>query len=262
MIVTTDAVVLRTLKYRESSTIAALYTRSRGKVSVLAKGARRRNNAMAASLAPLNILRSVIYVRGTRELQTLTQADILEPYGSLVNDLPRLAAGMAVVELVHLATHPDEPNAPLFDLLANVLGHISRATKPPVNALYYFEIHFLEALGLRPRLDSCSRCGEDAAVGEAAAQEGEMTLGQGGILCARCSTWGSGSRPISPAALQILRRFQRLSRPDGAEAVMMLRRVRDEVHESLRWLMHQHIPEMRSLKSERVFASILSNSGG
>jgi DNA repair protein RecO (recombination protein O) len=217
---------------------------------------------MAASLAPLNLLRVVFYVKGTRELQTLTQADLLEPYGSLVKDLPRLAAGMAVVELVHLATHPDEPNAQLFGLLIDVLGHISRATKPPGNALYYFEIHFLESLGLRPRLDTCSRCGEQPLGADPGHGQRELTLGQGGILCDRCAAWGSGVRPISPAALQILRRFQQLTRPDAAETVTMIPPVRDEVHESIRWLMHQNIPEMRSLKSERVFSSILSISGG
>ena len=97
MILKTEAIVLRTMKYRETSRIATLYTKEAGKLSVIAKGARDGRSRLAGALQPMNHVAAVIYTRESRELQLLTQCDIIAASRALTDDLDRMAAAMAVV---------------------------------------------------------------------------------------------------------------------------------------------------------------------
>ena len=187
MIVRTEAVVLTSMKYRESSRILKLYTRSSGKVSVIAKGARQTKSKFGSALQPMAHVTAVLYWKVDRDLQLLTQCDIVVHFRHLGEDIERMSGGMAVVELVDAVSHAEEENVPLFELLVNTLGAMNNATKQPRNALYYFEVHLLDILGFRPNFSSCFHCGiplDERALG---GQEGELRVGLGGILCGRCA---------------------------------------------------------------------------
>ena len=83
MIIRTEAIVLRTMKYRETSRIATLYTKERGKVSVIAKGARDGKSRMGGALQPMNHVVALVYMKESRDLQLLTQCDLAGHYPGL-----------------------------------------------------------------------------------------------------------------------------------------------------------------------------------
>ena len=252
MIVTTDAVVLRTMKYRESSRIAVLYTRALGKISVIAKGARDGKSRLGGGLQPMNLVSAVLYVRETRELQLITQCDVLAPMHALGGDLDRMGAAMAALELTDAVSPPGEPSGELFELLRATLGAVSAATNQPGNALYYFELHLLGLIGFRPLLTSCASCG--AAV----EPEGraEMRMGHGGILCRDCSRKGPSLEAVSPAALAALRRLQESADPASATRMVMEPPLRGEIALVLRRYLLAHVEGLRTLRSEAVFSSL------
>lgn len=254
MIVTTDAIVLRTMKYRETSLLAVLYTLAMGKISVIAKGARDGKSSLGASLQPMNHVTAVFYKKETRDLQLLTQCDVVHPNRGLTENMERMAAGMAIVELADAVTPAEEENPRLFELLARTLAAASSATKNPGNALYYFEMRLLENLGFRPDVHRCYNCGTPV---DASGPAHGLHMGFNGILCADCSAKGLGLQPLSAPAVRVLQRLQEI---DGAEAVTRITlppAVRGEIAGVLRRFLLGHVEGLRTLRSEAVFSSLL-----
>lgn len=253
MIVKSDAIVLRTMRYRETSRIATLYTKERGKISVLAKGARDGKSKLGGALQPMNHVCALIYVKESRDLQLLTQCDTTRSFPGLTGDLDRMAAGMAAVELTDAVSPAEEPNGELFDLLSTTLEAVSGATKQPGNALYYFELHLLGLIGFRPDMRTCAHCRKPVGI----RHEGEAVhLTPNGILCDGCSAKGLGLETLSPSALAVLQRLQESADPATATRMVLNARVRGEIAGVLRRFLLAHVEGLRTLRSESVFSSL------
>ncbi len=119
MIVTTDAVVLHSRRYGDTSRIVVLYTEQLGKVSVVARGARTPKSAFGSALEPLSISRVTIYHRKLRDLHTVSTAESLHPGLWKEPTYQRLRAAMVLCETV-LRSQADE--APSPEIFATVQG--------------------------------------------------------------------------------------------------------------------------------------------
>jgi DNA repair protein RecO (recombination protein O) len=254
MIVTTDAFVLRTMKYRESSRIVTLYSRKFGKFPVIAKGARERNCRFGSALNLMSLVRAVVYRKENRELQLLSQCDAIDSFSHISEDMDRLAAGMAVVELTDSVTHDEEENARLFSLLTQTLGTINTAPRNVVNALFAFEVRLLDIMGFRPNFQTCFHCGtpiDEASVDRTGA---ELNVSYGGILCSNCSSRGMGMDTVSAGSLKVLQHLQEASDPAAITRITMSVQMRDEVAATMRRCLQRHIEGFRPLKSESMFS--------
>jgi DNA repair protein RecO (recombination protein O) len=257
MIVKTDAVVLRARKFSETSLIVPLYTEAYGKMTVMAKGARSSRSRLASVLQPMNYVHAVFYRKESRDLQLLSQCDLLESFSALSDDLERMAPAMMAVELVDLVTHPEEQSRPLFGLLVEALRSINNATKNPIMVLYYFEVHLLDLLGFRPDLGRCSECG--TALTEAVVGSGKrvLHLSSGGLVCPDCSSRGLGLVPISAPAVRVLQRLQELRECEAATRISLPAAVRKEISVAVRTYLQIHVDGLDRLRADAVFASIL-----
>ncbi len=150
MIVRTDAVVLRSLNYGETSQIVTLFTREKGKLAVMAKGARRTKSAFGSSLQPMSYAQVVFYYKPTRGLQTLSESAHAEPLLDLGRNLKKIALGLRVVELTRALTQDEDPQPLLFNLLLEVLRRLNAAEARAANVLPYFELRLAGLLGFRP----------------------------------------------------------------------------------------------------------------
>ncbi len=256
MIITDEAVVLRAMKYGDSSIIATLYTKAHGKLPVLAKGARNRSRSRIASLEPMGRVRVVVYTKPNRDLQLLTQCDPLGSMGALTTDLARMEAGMTVVELAHLATVPGEVHPEVFDLIVDTIKALQRATPRPGNSLYFFEVRLLELLGFRPELGKCSMCGVIVEGSEHRNGPEGFDVAPSGIVCASCSGRSGVTMRVSVPALRTLAHFQISARADAVHGVVLTSGVEHEIQTLLRSLVQHHITGMRPLRSEKVFSSL------
>jgi DNA repair protein RecO (recombination protein O) len=256
MILTTEALVLRTMKYSESSLIATLFTRDHGKISVLAKGARRKTRPFGASIDVMNHVRAVIYNKSQRELQLLTQCDLVERYPVLVEDLFCMGLGMAAVELLHLSTEHDEPHPEVFDLTINLFQTLQCATERHLNALYAYEVRLLGLLGFKPSLRQCVICRVDLASLGTAVPEGRLRVTGNGVMCGRCGERGESGMAISSAACAALDNFQNVGGIEASVRVAATPEVLRNIGEILRHLVHIHLTGMRPLRSEQVFSQI------
>lgn len=256
MLVTTEAVILRAMKYRETSKILTLYTREFGKVSVLAKGARGPKSRFSAPLEPMTHVSAILYKKESRELHLLSRCDMQSRFRSLTDDLGKMAAAIGIIEVLNAVTHDEERSVPLFDLLVASLRGVDDATKNPENALYFFEAHLLELLGFRPDFSRCARCGGELPE----EQSGKIGLNfaQGGVYCQNCSAHGFGLESFTPGAVNVLRRMLSLARPEAALRISLSGPMKSEVGTMLRRYLTTNVEGLRRLKSETVFASLLA----
>jgi DNA repair protein RecO (recombination protein O) len=256
MILTTEAIVLKTMKYRESSMIATIYTRDHGKISVIAKGIRNNPRVFGSSLEAMNRVRVVLYMKPSRELQLLTQCELIRSSRGLVENLRKMASAMAMVELANLAMPPEEKNVDFYDLLADSLESLNDATRWCENALYYYEMHLLDLVGFRPEVRRCSSCGISVERTESAAKDGRFIVTPSGVLCAQCVPGVGGEVTIGLAGMKALDLFQTLRSAEPALRVSIAPAAGKEVAALLRHLVRHHVTGMRPLQSEQVFAML------
>src|SRR5216684_9309983 len=114
-----EAIVLKTIDFGETDRILTLLTRHFGKVSVVAKGIRKPTSRLAGHAEPLT--HATYQLARGRNLDVLTGAESRALYPTLREDLPSIAAGWYVAELVDRFTADRVPSAPLFDLLETAL---------------------------------------------------------------------------------------------------------------------------------------------
>jgi DNA repair protein RecO (recombination protein O) len=196
-----EGVVLRTHKLGEADRIVVLLTLGRGKVRAVAKGVRKTKSRFGGRLEPPN--RASLLVYQGRDLDVISQAETIDHYPALHEDLDRLTDAVALVEAVDQVAQEGESNPALYRMLAGALKTLAEADgrSSLLVAAFYWKLLALE--GVAPVIDHCVRCG--AGAGPGVAGEGELVSFdpvEGGALC-RAHRRGA---PVDPAALDLLRR--------------------------------------------------------
>lgn len=188
-----QGVVLRTHRLGEADKIVVLMTEGRGKVRAVAKGVRKTKSKFGGRLEPMTNVTLQLYEG--RELDTITQAETIETYRAVREDLDRVARAGAILEAVDQIAQEGEPNAALYRMLTGALRQLARSDSPLIVAGFYFKL--LSQEGFHPMLDGCANCGSDGADTALVA----FDLEQGGTLCRTCRR----GTAISSAALSLVR---------------------------------------------------------
>ncbi|MEI6401590.1 MAG: DNA repair protein RecO [Actinomycetota bacterium] len=184
-------VVLRTYKLGEADRIVVILTEGHGKVRAVAKGVRKTTSKFGARLEPMSHVKLLLY-QG-RELDIVSQAESVESLAPLVADLDHMSSGLAMLEAVDQIALEREPAPHLYRMLVGALRTVAERPSALVVAAFYWKL--LAQEGVRPELDACVRCGEEAALVA-------FDVNEGGVLCRACRT----GYPISPAALDLMRK--------------------------------------------------------
>ncbi len=198
-----EAIVLRHSDWGEADRLLGLYTREIGKVRAIAKGARKPRSRKAGHLEPFTRV-SLLLARG-RDMLIITQAETIDAYTPLREDLLLVGYASYVIELLDRFTYEEGENRPLYKLLADTLERLAAQLNPNL-AVRYYEIRLLDLLGFRPQLFNCVRCGR-----EIIPEDQYFSAEIGGVLCPRCGRETPGTRHISLSALKYLRHLQRSS---------------------------------------------------
>jgi len=197
-----EAVVLRHSDWGEADRMLVLYTRQRGKLQAVARGARKMRSRKAGHIEPF--MHVTLQLAKARGAQIVTDAETLDAYQPLREDLLRTGYASYIIELLDKFTYQDESDNPLiFDLLTGTLSRI--ASNPDAwLAVRFYEIRLLDSLGFRPQLFKCVNCQE-----EIKAEDQFFSPTQGGVLCPRCGAGLKGVWSVSQDALRYLRHLQR-----------------------------------------------------
>jgi DNA repair protein RecO (recombination protein O) len=198
-----DAIVLRHSDYGEADRLLTLYTREQGKLRAIAKGVRKIQSRKAGHLEPFT--RTALMLARGHDLWIVTQAETLNAFQPLREDLGLMSQAAYVVELLERFTYEEGQNWQLFDLLAGTLERLTSEVSPFI-PLRWYEMHLLDLLGFRPLLFECAVCGRKILP-----EDQYFSAELGGILCPKDGAANPETLPVSMAALKYLRHFQRSS---------------------------------------------------
>ncbi len=224
----TEAVVLRRFDLGEADRILTLFSPDRGKLRAIAKGVRRPQSRKAGHLEPFARVRLML-ARG-RELDVITQAEAIDLYPDLRQDLVALGHAAYVIELVDRFTLEEGENRGLYHLIVRTLERLA-AGDSPAAVLRYFELRLLDEVGYRPELFRCVSCGA-----EIRPQDQFFSPPEGGVLCPDCGAGRKGARSLSLAGLKVLRHYQRSTYAAAAAPA-----VRPEVHAEVEDVMQEYL---------------------
>jgi DNA repair protein RecO (recombination protein O) len=206
-----EAVVLRHHDYGEADRLLTLYTRQLGKTRVLAKGARKIASRKAGHIEPFTQVKLQL-ARG-RDMLLVTQADTVDAYLPLREDLILTSQASYVLELLDRFTYVDDTENPsTFRLLTDTLARLA-SNDDPWLVIRYYEMRLLDYLGFRPQLIDCVNCGR-----EIKAEDQFFSFRAGGVICPRCGQGLPQLKSITVDTLKYLRHFQRSSYRDASRA--------------------------------------------
>lgn len=234
--VKTEAIVLRSIRYGEADRILHLYSRTRGRIGAIAKGARKPKSRFGGRLEPFFRLDLVLH-EGRSDLLTVTSATTVDGYPRLRDSGAALGAGARACDAVLRLLDSTEANEPAYNLLCRYLALLDdpeRERAAGLETALAFRLKLALVAGFAPELASCTSCGEvDHLAGFSGAA--------GGVVCASCE---AGSFPLSAEAhafmVEVL--AKPLSEAPAAEP-LALRQVERAVGETLEH--HAHV-QLRS----------------
>jgi DNA repair protein RecO (recombination protein O) len=215
--------------------VVTLLGRETGRVSALARGARKSQRRFGGGLGLGGTGRATLRERPGAELMGLEAFEVLEARLGLGQDLARTAHAAYALELCEKLCAPRQPEPAVYDWLEALLGRLESAA-PSAPRLRVFELGLLARLGLAPALSSCVACGRADldATDEAMRWHPE----RGGIVCPRCVRGGA---LLTAPTRRALARLQRLSlAPEDDPAVE--REVDPGCRQAMLELIRFHVP--------------------
>ena len=201
--ISTRAIILRAVAYGEADRVVTLLGRSTGRVSAIARGARRSQRRFGGGLGLGTTGEATIRERGNADLVWLERFDVSDGRLELAADLGRTAHAGYVLELADRLCAPRQPEAPVFDWVETFLDLLA-SRGASVERLRAFELGLLGRLGLGPGFGACVGCGRTFAAGEGA----RLQPARGGAVCGDCARSGT---PLSAGVRQALERLSAVS---------------------------------------------------
>lgn len=197
MYLTARGLVLRVIAYNDYDSLLTILTENQGKLTVKARGLRRKNSQLAAVCQLLAYGEFTIFEY--RGFYTINEAHSLELFSELRKDLDRLSLGTYFAQAAEVISQEDLPNPELLSLVLNCLYGLSKTELPENQVKAVFELRAACLAGYTPDLSGCHRCGN--------ATPDRFDLSQGCLECHTCrSLQSDGLRmPLTPGMLDCMR---------------------------------------------------------
>ena len=160
-----EALVIRTIDFSETSLILTLFTRGFGKVRGIAKGARQLKNSFDSALDLLTRISVSLIRKNSDALDLLTEAKLISRFNVGGSGIPGLYAGYFLAELLQMTLEDGEPMPELYDLTVETLRRLETGQHVEEH-LYRFPWSLMSHLGERLSTDLCVACGRKIDYGE------------------------------------------------------------------------------------------------
>lgn len=197
MYLTTKALVLRLTDYNDRDTLLSVLTEEYGKLTIKARGLRRKNSPL---IAPCQLLAySEFTLFEYRGQYTVNEAHAIELFQGLRRDLEKLSLGTYFAQAAEVLSQEDLPNPELQSLVLNCLFALDKLEKPNTMVKSVFELRAASISGYLPNLFGCHNCGDQSA--------DRFDISEGHMECINCRNSGSSGirMPVSPGTLEAMR---------------------------------------------------------
>jgi len=186
------AILLRKREYGDSDLIAVFFCRDDGKLSAIAKSAKKSRKRFGGTLELFWLLKIVVGRSRGSGLAVLSEAALDRPFPGIGANIVKTAYASYWVELVDGWMEPGQPNPALFDLLLHVLTRLDAEDGTAAALSVLFQARFMTLAGLAPNLRRCGRCHLD--LDRVAENRVDVDIADGEVLCRGCAATGGARR--------------------------------------------------------------------
>lgn len=196
MYLTTQAIVLRVTDYNDRDALLTVLSRDHGKLTVKARGLRRKNSPLIAPCQLLSYGEFTLFEY--RGQYTINEAHSIELFQGLRRDLTKLSLGTYFAQVSEVLSQEDLPNPELLSLVLNSLYALDKLGKSEMLIKASFELRSASIAGYTPDLFGCHICGSQTPA--------YFDISGGSVLCDACRSHAAGIRlPLSPGVLEAMR---------------------------------------------------------
>ncbi len=238
-IIKSKAIALKKIDYGDTSQIVTFYTEEYGKLSAILKGARSPKSKLVHQIDILNYLEIVVYKKDTRQVQLVSQADLIKSYQKIKSDLNKLKYASGIIELLNTLTFENEANERLFTVTVKALDAMEEKNKLDENIFAKYLLFFLKEIGYEIQLEYCSECKTELSASESISFKFDR-----GLLCSSCATNYDATENLTKEHFLLLKCLisknycEKFSKNKIKKVITFLEK----------YLMY-HIPEFRGIKS-------------
>lgn len=180
-LIKTSAIVLSKINFGDTSKIVHFFTEDYGKMSAILKGARLPKSKTGTVLDVFNYVQLILYKKETRNIQLISQVDLIKHFHRINEDLEKTKYASAVIELLHNLTVENEPYQKLFKGSVRILDLLNSDSENPKLLFVKYLIFFIKEIGYEIPMDVCHLCHKKLTGEEPVSFSLEK-----GFLCSSC----------------------------------------------------------------------------
>ncbi len=190
-----EGIILRTNDYSETHKIISLFTKERGKIGLVARGAKKPRSRMAAITQPF--VYGSFLIQPSKNLGSLQQGEIIDSMRSIREDIVKTAYAAYIAELTDKVLEQNEPDVYLWEQFLHTMERLSVDDESEIITMIY-ELKIFHKGGFAPELRGCVHCGKEQHITH-------FSVGEGGFLCSDCHHMDPSATPLNEKLFQVLR---------------------------------------------------------
>ena len=149
MIVNTTAIVLKTFPYGETSLISRCFTKEKGKISFIIKGAQSKKNLLSPYFQPLSHIQIIYNENAKRELQIISKVNFVNIWLKIPNSLKKMTLLQSILEITDFTLEKNDPHPGLFNILIESINYFENNQFKENLIFWFYECELLSELGFR-----------------------------------------------------------------------------------------------------------------
>ncbi len=196
IILNTQGIVLKAVRYEENDVILTLFTRKLGKIAAIAKGAKRNKSSLLASSQLFSYSNYTLKKHGN--MYKVTQSDTIKSFYDISYDIEAFSYATYIIKLVENSIFENQTNNRLFILLAQTLYLYTQNEVDKKFITRAFELKFLDYIGIRPVLNRCSSCSKKLDTPSL------FNIDEGGVICSTCNDFTQDSMKVDVTTIRLM----------------------------------------------------------
>jgi len=194
--------MLRRIEYGDYDLIITFFTVSRGKLSVIAKSAKKSMKRFAGILELFSLLEIVCHTGRGKGLPVLQEAVLKYPFTKIGTDIKKTSYASYWAEIINIWVEENKKQVPLFHLFHFALMELNFDRIPEEVLSLLFQMRFLTIAGLKPGLGQCMICRKD--IEHIETKKVAFDLKRGGLVCQNCVSTPSEQLYLSKGTIKPL----------------------------------------------------------
>ena len=147
MIINTDAIVLKTFSYGETSLISRCFTKDKGKISFIIKGAKSKKNLISPYFQPLSYINIIYKENEKRELQIVSKVSFVQIWTKIPLSLKKMSLSQSILEISDFTLEKNDPYTNLFNILIETFQSLENEDLNENIVFWYYECKILSEMG-------------------------------------------------------------------------------------------------------------------